>query len=123
MKAKIYALRARMEARLENQDRDPKGTQPEIASIIDELKTLEAEYDKKKHKEHRHQKLSSRFNTRIHASGYKPDRNTCKNKEVWPSSNPNQSMTAPIYQYNGHTIWGATAMMLSEFEEIYNRVD
>ncbi len=31
-------------------------------------------------------------------------------------------METPAYQFRGHIIWGATAMMLAEFEEILNRL-
>jgi len=31
------------------------------------------------------------------------------------------SMTTPIYHYKNYPIWGATAMMLAELEEIYKR--
>ena len=31
-------------------------------------------------------------------------------------------MKTPIYNFREHIIWGATAMMLAEFEEIYRRV-
>ncbi len=42
-------------------------------------------------------------------------------KEVWRSDDNSSSMRTPIYQYRQHTIWGATAMMLAELEEIYKR--
>lgn len=42
-------------------------------------------------------------------------------KEVWRSDDASRSMSTPIYQFREHTIWGATAMMLAELEEIYKR--
>lgn len=42
-------------------------------------------------------------------------------KEVWRSDNQSRSMKTPIYQFKHYTIWGATAMMLAELEEIYKR--
>ncbi len=41
-------------------------------------------------------------------------------KEVW-GSGAAQTMEAPTYQFKEHTIWGATAMMLAELEELFLR--
>jgi 8-oxo-dGTP pyrophosphatase MutT (NUDIX family) len=43
-------------------------------------------------------------------------------QEVWRSDDASRSMKTPVYTFGNHTIWGATAMMLSELEEIYKRV-
>ncbi len=42
-------------------------------------------------------------------------------KTVKQSNDHTQTMETPIYTYAHHIIWGATAMMLAEFEEIYQR--
>lgn len=46
-----------------------------------------------------------------------------KTKEVWSSSDKTKAMQAPIYQFEEHIIWGATAMILSEFEAIFSRLE
>lgn len=50
------------------------------------------------------------------------NKNNKQTKAVWRSDDKSRSMQTPIYQFREHTIWGATAMILSEFEEIYNRI-
>lgn len=50
------------------------------------------------------------------------DEQNKKSKEVWRSDDKSRSMTTPIYEFNKHIIWGATAMILSEFEELYKRI-
>ena len=40
-------------------------------------------------------------------------------REVWRSSDKSKSIEAPIYEYQGYVVWGATAMILAEFEDIY----
>jgi len=48
---------------------------------------------------------------------------SCKKRiEVEASSNKVKIKETPIYQFESYVIWGATAMILSEFEEIYNRL-
>ncbi len=47
-----------------------------------------------------------------------------KEHEVWPRQgvvDKNLSMKAPVYLFDQRIIWGATAMMLAELEEIYLR--
>jgi len=40
-------------------------------------------------------------------------------QEVWRSDDHTRSMSTPIYKFKDHIIWGATAMILAELEEIY----
>jgi hypothetical protein len=35
----------------------------------------------------------------------------------------NYIIDAPCYQINGHTIWGATAMIMSEFVDIVEKIN
>ncbi len=44
------------------------------------------------------------------------------NIQVRPSSSPNLTMDAPAYLVYGKVIWGATAMILSELEVIWNQI-
>jgi len=46
-----------------------------------------------------------------------------KYKKTEKISARNYIIDAPCYQINGHTIWGATAMILSEFMEIVKRIN
>lgn len=40
-------------------------------------------------------------------------------KKITPSAFPDITLTTPVYDWNAqHTIWGATAMMISELEEL-----
>ena len=47
------------------------------------------------------------------------DKNIICNKEVLTSEN--SKLDVPCYYYNGHIIWGATAMIISEFIEIIRK--
>lgn len=48
---------------------------------------------------------------------FNPDIKTIR--EIRPSSMPEITIKAPAYQWNdNHTIWGATAMMIAELEEV-----
>lgn len=50
---------------------------------------------------------------------FQPERKSVKN--ITPSSFPDIIIKAPVYEWdNNHTIWGATAMMLAELEDIMN---
>lgn len=50
---------------------------------------------------------------------FQPERKSVKN--ITPSSFPEIIIKAPVYEWdNDHTIWGATAMMLAELEDIMN---
>lgn len=40
-------------------------------------------------------------------------------KKITPSAFPDVTLTTPVYDWNAqHTIWGATAMMIAELEEL-----
>ena len=44
-----------------------------------------------------------------------------KEKYITPSSGPGK-MLVPYFDIDGHTVWGATAMIMSEFREILKRI-
>lgn len=46
-----------------------------------------------------------------------------KYKKTQKISAQNYMIDAPAYQINGYTIWGATAMIISEFVEVLERAD
>jgi len=46
-----------------------------------------------------------------------------RNIQVKPSSSPNLTMEVPAYLAYGKVIWGATAMILSELEVIWNQIE
>lgn len=48
---------------------------------------------------------------------------TVKTIEKVVVSKSNISINAPVYKVNGKTIWGATAMMISELEFLLKRID
>lgn len=48
---------------------------------------------------------------------------TIKTIEKVVVSKSNISINAPVYKVNGKTIWGATAMMISELEFLLKRID
>lgn len=46
---------------------------------------------------------------------------TCQRREIWPLHG--QSVQVPFFLLNGHKVWGATAMILSEFIALLQRAE
>jgi 8-oxo-dGTP pyrophosphatase MutT (NUDIX family) len=42
-----------------------------------------------------------------------------ENRKVMTIHRPGMDITAPYYDANGHRVWGATAMIMSEFEQVF----
>jgi len=45
-----------------------------------------------------------------------------KEEKLIMNANIKSEIKTPYYNIEGHTVWGATAMMLSELEELLRRV-